>query len=271
MKYIEIEIAPITLDISELLIAELSENGFAGFEQGDDYLKAYISKSDFREPELDFILNKYSVIYTQTLIQETNWNELWESNFDPVVVDDFVGIRAYFHDPIPNVDLELLITPKMSFGTGHHATTYLMMQFMKNIDFKGKSVFDFGTGTGILAILAEKLGGASIIAGDHDDWCIDNASENILNNQCKNIDVIKLDSANNAGIFQVVIANINKNIIIQNLQFLDQDSDFGADILLSGLLLEDEPDILLAVESFAWSHIETKHKKGWIALHFKKN
>ena len=158
----------------------------------------------------------------------------------------------------------------MSFGTGHHATTYLMMQFMKNIDFKGKSVFDFGTGTGILAILAEKLGGRLIIAGDHDDWCIENATENIGNNQCKNISVVKLDSANNAGTFQVVIANINKNIILQNLEFLDKDSDNGADILLSGLLQEDESDILLAVKSFAWLHIETKHKKGWIALQFRK-
>jgi len=270
MKYIEIEIAPITLEIIELLIAELSEIGFTGFEQGDDNLKAYISKTDFREPELDFILNKYSVIYTQTLIQETNWNELWESNFDPVVVDDFVGIRAHFHEPIANVAFEILITPKMSFGTGHHATTYLMMQFMKNIDFKGKSVFDFGTGTGILAILAEKLGGGNIIAGDHDDWCIENATENIVNNQCKNISVVKLDSANNAGIFQVVIANINKNIILQNLESLNKDSDNGADILLSGLLQEDESDVLSAVKSFAWHHIETKQKKGWIALYFKK-
>ena len=130
------------------------------------------------------VLSHFKFIFKETLIPEANWNQVWESNFDPVIVDDFVAIRADFHEPVKGVSLEIIITPKMSFGTGHHATTYMMIEQMRELDFTGKSVFDFGTGTGVLAILAEKLGANKVIAVDNDEWSIENAEENFEKNNC---------------------------------------------------------------------------------------
>lgn len=269
-NYIEIEITPIANEVADLIIAELSEIGFSGFEEIDGKLKSFILESDLNTNDLKLILNKYELNYSKSIINEKNWNEVWESNFDPVIVDDFVSIRAHFHAPITTTEHQILITPKMSFGTGHHATTFLMMQLMRTFSFKQKSVFDFGTGTGILAILAEKLGAAKIFAGDNDDWCIENASENIVNNNCKLIDLQKVNSAKSSGQFDIVIANINKNIIQDNFKYLDEDAVSGANILLSGLLKEDESDILAIAKSYHWQHLATVHKNGWIAMHLIK-
>ncbi|MDE3254265.1 MAG: 50S ribosomal protein L11 methyltransferase, partial [Bacteroidota bacterium] len=179
--YCEIQIKALP-DLQENLIAELSQIGFDGFEESADQLTAYIDLEHFEEKELNIILNKYDLKYSKSILNKQNWNQLWESNFEPVQVDDFVGVRADFHPPFVDVQHELIITPKMSFGTGHHATTYLVMQLMRDLDFTGARVFDFGTGTGILAILAEKLGASRVLAVDNDDWCIRNAAENILVN-----------------------------------------------------------------------------------------
>ena len=152
-NYIEIIIHAIQPAQAELMIAELSEIGYDGFLEEEDCLKAYLLSTDFNEIELKIIMNKHELTYSLLDIKEQNWNALWESNFSPVMVDDFVGIRAFFHEPMLGFEHELLITPKMSFGTGHHATTFSVIQLMKQLQFKEKSVFDFGTGTGILAIL----------------------------------------------------------------------------------------------------------------------
>jgi ribosomal protein L11 methyltransferase len=269
-NYIEIEIHPIGNKLTDIVIAELSQIGFSGFEENSNSLKAFIEEEDFEKIEFKFILNKYELKYSRSTINEKNWNEVWESNFDPVIVDDFVSIRAHFHQPVTTTNHEIVITPKMSFGTGHHATTFLVMQLMRKLDIVGKKVFDFGTGTGILAILAEKLGAAKIFAGDNDDWCIENASENIINNACKLIDLQKIDSAELSQKFNIVIANINKNIIQDNFRYLDEDTLNGADILLSGLLKEDEQEIIFAADALHWQHIETVYKNGWIAMWFKK-
>ena len=133
---------------------------------------------DFHKVNLNAILPK-NAIYKYSIIEDRNWNEEWESQLDPVVINNFVGIRASFNKPIKNVEHEIIITPKMSFGTGHHATTFLMIGLMKKINFKNKKVLDFGTGTGMLAILAEKLGATSVLAIDYDEWSINNALENI--------------------------------------------------------------------------------------------
>ena len=161
----------------EILISQLDELSANGFEQTEDSLIAYFSENNFESYEVNRLLHNYS--FTMTTIKEQNWNQVWESNFQPVIVDDFCAIRADFHEPIQNMEHEIIITPKMSFGTGHHATTYMMIEQMAKIDFTGKTVFDFGTGTGILAILAEKLGAASVSAIDVDVWSIENAKENI--------------------------------------------------------------------------------------------
>ena len=209
-NYIQITIQDIEQEKSDQLVAYLSEIGFDGFEEEKNCLKAYISSPDFDEASVEKITGSLQVNYTKTIIEETNWNQLWESNFEPVVVEDFVAVRADFHEPVKQARLEIIIAPKMSFGTGHHATTYMMMREMKEIDFTNKTVFDFGTGTGVLAILAEKLGAMNIVAVDNDEWSISNAEENIARNHCS---VIQLKWAEKPLLQQphdIILANINK-------------------------------------------------------------
>jgi ribosomal protein L11 methyltransferase len=218
---------------------------------------------------LDELVKRYGVTYTSATIDKQNWNALWESNFEPVLVDDFVGVRANFHPPFNGgVEHDIIITPKMSFGTGHHGTTYSVMQLMRGIDFANKSVFDFGTGTGLLAILAHKLGAGDILAVDNDDWCIENASENITVNNTQSIEIQKVDNAKLNKKFNIIIANINKNIILDNLAFLAEATVPGGVVLLSGLLVEDEPEIEAACKALGWIHQETRTRNNWIALHY---
>jgi ribosomal protein L11 methyltransferase len=186
-----------------------------------------------------------------------------------VLVDDFVGVRAGFHPALGDVvEHDIVITPKMSFGTGHHGTTYSVMQLMRDIDFTNKSVFDFGTGTGLLAILAHKLGAVTVLAVDNDDWCIENASENIVVNNTQSIEIQKVNDANLNKKFNIIIANINKNIILDNLAFLAEATMPGGVVLLSGLLVEDEPDIEAACVALGWKHQQTRTRNNWIALHY---
>lgn len=269
MNHYQISIPVTDNDIRDLLIAQLSAIGFEGFEESETELKAYIEESGFDENELKQIIDQYYVSYSKSIIKKENWNAVWESNFEPVLVDNFVGIRAGFHAPLQGVLHEIIITPKMSFGTGHHATTYAVMQLMQEIDFQGKSVFDYGTGTGILAILAEKLGATEILAVDYDDWCVENASENILINDCQFIDIQKNDTAETSKTYQVVIANINKNIILDNLAYLAKAVVPGGEIILSGLLSDDETDILNACKPLGWTHIRTIYRGAWIAIRCK--
>ena len=271
MNYTEININTNDSALKDLLIAELTQIAFEGFEETDWGLKAFLPDENFNEEALKVITEKYEIEYEKTNIPSQNWNELWESNFNPMTVDDFVGVRASFHAPIQNVEHEIIITPKMSFGTGHHATTYMMMDLMRNMDFKNKTVYDFGSGTGILAILAEKLGSDSVLAVDYDDWCIENSLENVASNACKFITIEKSDNANTGETFDIVLANINKNIILDNIVYLSKDIKPNGYILLSGLLPEDEKDILNVAESQGWEHLKTVTKNNWIALKFLKS
>jgi ribosomal protein L11 methyltransferase len=269
MNHIQIIIPTKDINLQDLIIAMLSEIGYDGFEQNDQEVKAYIVEEQFEEESLVALLQKHHLNFTQHVIHQQNWNELWESNFQPVFVDDFVGIRAHFHQPLKNVEYEIVITPKMSFGTGHHATTFMMMQLMREVDFTNKTVFDFGSGTGILAILAKKLNAGNVLAVDNDDWCIENSKENIEQNNCSTIIVEKVNDAATTTPFDVVIANINKNIIQDNFELLHQACKPSGAILLSGLLIEDEAAILQLSQTKEWQHIKTINKGAWIAMLFK--
>ena len=258
--------------IKDMMIAELADLGFDGFEETETGLLSYIALAGFDgelTSGLEELVNRYGLTYTSNAIDKQNWNALWESNFEPVLVDDFVGVRANFHDSFNGgVEHDIIITPKMSFGTGHHGTTYSVMQLMRGIDFANKSVFDFGTGTVLLAILAHKLGAVDILAVDNDDWCIENASENIVFNNTQSIEIHKVDNAKLNKKFNIIIANINKNIILDNLAFLAEATVPGGVVLLSGLLVEDEPEIESACAALGWKHQETRTRNNWIALHY---
>ena len=267
-KYIQIEFQNISPERSDILVAELSQIGFEGFEEGEENLKAFIPASDFDDAAIREVAERNNISYHQTFIDDTNWNAVWESSFQPVIVDDFVAIRAEFHDPIAGVEHEIVITPKMSFGTGHHATTYMMIQQMRDINFAGKTVLDFGTGTGILAILSEKLGAKNIQAIDNDDWSIANAAENIASNDCDRIKLEKADSFQPGERFDIILANINKNVILDNFSILVNKLLPGGILVLSGLLIDDEAAILARFDQFPLKFSGKLTDRSWICLRF---
>jgi ribosomal protein L11 methyltransferase len=271
MQYVKITFAINSLAGSDVLIALLSEAGYDGFEETEDELFAYIGEQRFDEEELISIADASASAYRKDVIPAQNWNALWESNFEPVVIDDFCTIRAHFHDMRVTTPYEIVITPKMSFGTGHHATTRLMMMQMKDIDLKGMSVLDFGTGTGVLAILAEMLGASNILAIDNDDWCIENAGENIERNQCKSI-TIKKGSLEDIPFSQtnVMLANINRHILLEHMPALFQRLCDGGMILMSGLLTDDKEVMLKSAADAGFHFRKITEQSGWISLLFEK-
>jgi ribosomal protein L11 methyltransferase len=270
MAFIEIKINNVAEEQQDVLIAKLAHIDFEAFEQTENSVAAYINATMFDKQLLEELIQNEGVAFETKVIEYENWNALWESSFSPVLVDNFVAIRASFHKPITTTKHEIVITPKMSFGTGHHATTYSVMQIMELLNFDNKTVLDFGTGTGILAILAEILGAKSIVAIDYDDWCIENATENVQQNKCKKIEIIKASTAKLDQKFDIVIANINKNIIIDNLKNLDDCCNNNSLIVLSGLLIEDEVDIVNATKKINWQHQKTIVNGAWIAILLQK-
>lgn len=262
MNHIQISIEA-SEEQQELLISELSDLGATGFEQTNTHLLVYFDEEGFPSYEVNEALEGYNTT-VQTIAQQ-NWNALWESNFQPVIVDDFCAVRAHFHEPIQGMEHEILITPKMSFGTGHHATTWMMMQQMRGINFNGKQVFDFGTGTGILAILAEKLGAATIDAIDNDEWSIENGIENAERNSCTRINLF-LDSVVPQMQYDIILANINRNVILMHLEHLVKAVVPQGLILFSGLLTTDEADIVQACEQYGLKLIKQQSRNNWISL-----
>jgi ribosomal protein L11 methyltransferase len=264
MRHIQLDIIANPFQQEEL-IALLEDYNPSGFEQTDETLKAYFEENDFNQDDILKILEGYQ--YNRTDVEEQNWNQVWEQNFQPVIVEDFCAVRAHFHEPGRHVQHEIIITPKMSFGTGHHATTYMMLQQMRDIDFQNKTVFDFGTGTGILAILAEKLGATSVTAIDVDEWSIENAKENFERNGCSNIAVSLSSNLPNAA-YDVVLANINLNVILAYIESLARIIKSGGQVLFSGLLVADEETITAAAEQQNLRLIKRAERQGWLSLLF---
>lgn len=264
--HIQIQISGAGEALQEILIAQLAGAGFEGFEQEGSVLRAFMPEELYDRDLASSITRAQGLSFTEKRIPQTNWNAVWESNFEPVRVDDFAGIRAEFHPPFTGVTHEILITPKMSFGTGHHATTFLMIRAMRSIQFSEKRVFDFGTGTGVLAILAEKLGAAEIVAVDNDEWSITNAAENLEANGCRRIFLHQDDKVPRGERFDIILANINKNVILDQLDSLFDVLSKDGTLLLSGLLEEDEAELRQALSRFSPKAVEKHAKNGWIAL-----
>ena len=269
MDYIKLTFADLQPEQKEILVAQLADAGYEGFEEKENSLDAFIRKKNFDTALLNEIAFKYQTPYSLEKIAETNWNQIWESNFEPVIVDDYVAVRAGFHKPITTTKFEIVITPKMSFGTGHHATTYMMIELMKGIDFTGKSVLDFGTGTGILALLAEKSGAERIYAIDNDDWSITNAEENFKKNKCRKVVLKKASDALSSIKFDIILANINKNVILENFEILGQLTKPNGVILLSGLLQSDKEEILTVANQGCFALKKELKKNNWIGLEFQ--
>jgi ribosomal protein L11 methyltransferase len=269
-NYIHIKFQPVSKEQQEILVAQLSELGFEGFEEGLNYISAYIPEEQYNERETYNLVTGTETTITKETIAPRNWNAEWEQNFQPVIIDEFCGIRAHFHEPLQKVQHEIIITPKMSFGTGHHATTYLMIQNMQQLSFTGKKVLDFGTGTGVLAILAERLGAASVTAIDNDEWSINNAEENIALNHCSNIALSKAESLQMSTEFDIILANINKHVLLANMAGIKQHLTLDGVVIMSGLLAGDRPDIEKSAANNGLSVIDCKMRGDWICLLFKK-
>ena len=270
MDYKQIIIATAAQDQKDILIALLENIGYEGFEEHEAQVIAYVPSADYSEEELRTILEPFALGFTIQEIQQQNWNAQWESNFEPVVVEGFCTIRAGFHDIEVKTPYEIVITPKMSFGTGHHATTQLMMQQMSKMDFKGAKVLDFGTGTGILAILAEMLGAGQILAIDNDEWSYDNTVENIGANNCRNIETLKGSLELATTEYDVILANINRHILLEYMNDMYMKLKNEGFILMSGLLKEDRDIIMNAATAAGFKHIEASELNNWIALLFRK-
>ena len=267
MIYQQILFENIPSDVTYMLIAQLSVLEYEGFEEDAHNLKAFIPQLCFNQDQLDDLCRRFGVSCSVSLLPDVNWNHIWEANFQPVTVDDFCTIRADFHAPATATKHEIVITPKMSFGTGHHPTTYMMIRQMGVIDFVNRSVMDFGTGTGVLAILAEKLGAANVLATDNDDWCIENAGENLLKNHTKVTQIIKADTvAATDRTFDVILANITRNIILDNFPFFVSRLSSKGVLLLSGLLVEDEAAIMNEAAASGFSVESRLLQDKWICL-----
>ncbi|MFT4092009.1 MAG: 50S ribosomal protein L11 methyltransferase [Niabella sp.] len=267
--YTQITFHNIQPDIKDILIAALQDDA-EGFEEEAAHLKVIFLQDHFDEALVHQVAGTYHLSYEQNEIGEQNWNALWESNFDPVVVDDFVGIRAAFHQPVKNVRHEIIITPKMSFGTGHHATTYLMMKQMGKTDFSNKTVFDFGTGTGVLAILAKKLGAACTVASDIDEWSIENAGENFEKNRTPDIKLVHSGTVVTSEKFDIILANINRNVLLDNSFLLAAQLNKNGRLLLSGILEEDEKIVTASYTQNGLTQALKTQKEKWICLVFNK-
>lgn len=269
MEHIKVSFAITGEEQSDVLIALLSSIGYNGFEEAGDNLLAYIEQPSYNEAELKDVAITAGAEYATELVAEQNWNALWESNFSPVIIEGLCTIRADFHDIDVKTPYDILITPKMSFGTGHHATTQLMVQLMGEQNMKGASVLDFGSGTGVLAILAEMMGAVSILAIDNDDWCVENANENVMRNNCKHI-VVKKGSleASGHGKWDFILANINRHILLEHMHsFYEKLNERGV-ILMSGLLAEDKDIIVAAAASQGLVLKQVREQANWIVLLF---
>jgi ribosomal protein L11 methyltransferase len=230
--------------ISEILIAFLSEMSFDAFEEVEDGIDAFIlANVNTKETEaaLSDLQQSFDFQWTKTLVQHQNWNALWESNFHPVIVEGFCAIRADFHEPFENIPFEIVINPKMAFGTGHHETTYMMMATMQNLDFKHKKVFDYGCGTGILAILAVLLGAEEVEAIDIEEESYWNTVENAQRNGTSSIKALQGTLPDVEGNdFDIILANINRNVILESLPTLYNKVKEGGFLMISGFLKQDE-------------------------------
>lgn len=278
MIYIElaINVNPPGEETNNILIAQLSGLGFEGFMEDTDGFRAYIKASYF-SANVDDVLSSViipdgvTISYKVTEIEEKNWNEVWESNFEPIIVDNRCLVRASFHANNPKADYNIVIDPRMAFGTGHHQTTYLMLNTLLDLDVEGKVVLDMGCGTGVLSILAEKRHAMKVLAIDNDEWAYRNAKENVAENGCSRIEVMLGDANLLAGKhFDVVLANINLNTLLNDLPIYAAALNADSMLLMSGMLKLDVQKLVDTGKNLGLKHAVTRYRDDWALVSFTK-
>lgn len=263
-------------DFTEILIAELSQANFDTFLETENGFEAYVEEERYDKHLVAEIRAKYQEVaglsFAFSQVAKKNWNEEWEKSFSPIVVEEKCLIRASFHDSPQRYPYEIIITPKMSFGTGHHQTTWLMVKNMLDMEHVGKRVMDAGCGTVILSILACKLGAQEVEAFDIDEWSVENGNENIEINQCRSVRIQKgrINEVELTGRFDIILANINKNVLLEELpsytSFLNKDGL----LLLSGFLTPDIPDLLQVASECGLTEVKRDQRDTWACLLLKR-
>jgi ribosomal protein L11 methyltransferase len=276
MSYIEVKFMLSPLDPwADLLSAELGEIGFESFVEEDEHLLAYVEKDVFNEAairEVETLNNEdVSVQFEWKDLPQQNWNKEWESNFQPVFVDDEICVRATFHEAMPQYKYEIVIDPKMSFGTGHHATTHLILSAMRGIDFKGKSVLDMGSGTGVLAIFAAMKMADTIYAIDIDEWCSINAQENAERNNAGHIQIFQGGVEKIPGIkVDIILANINRNILLNQLATYSEALHPNGELHISGFYVSDVNVLVAEAEKNGLEYVSQNSLNDWTTVKFYK-
>ena len=257
---------------TEILLAELAEARFDTFLENENGFEAYVEGDGYDKPLVESIFRKYHEVATAnfafTRIAKRNWNEEWEKSYAPILVDNRCLIRASFHESDGQYPYEVIITPKMSFGTGHHQTTYLMVKAMLSIDHANKRVMDAGCGTAILSVLASKLGAKEVEAFDIDEWSVINGNENTEINHCHNIRIQRgtIREVVVNGKFDIIVANINKNVLLDEMKTYSGYLQPGGLLLLSGFFTSDIPDLLLETVRCNLHEVARDDREAWASL-----
>lgn len=276
MKYFEVtfSVNPCNETITDILSALTAEIGFESFVECEGGMQAYIQQSLFDEEALkniiaDFPIPDTKITYTITEPEDKDWNEEWEKNFfQPIVIEDRCVIHSTFHKDYPKAEYDIVINPQMAFGTGHHETTSSILGELLDADLKGKSVLDMGCGTSILAILASMRGADPVTAIDIDDWCVNNSRDNIALNNINNITVELGDASLLEGRkpFDVIIANINRNILLNDMAAYTACMHKGSEIYMSGFYVQDIDAIRSKGESLGLKFVHYREKNNWAAV-----
>jgi ribosomal protein L11 methyltransferase len=270
MDYIQVSITCLE-EYREILIAELAAVGFDSFLETDSGLEAYVPQDLFARASFDEVIAPAALTVVEGILPKVNWNEEWEKNYDPIEVDQLVYVRASFHAPQPGFRYEIVINPKMSFGTGHHATTFQLLSMQGKIDHQGKRVLDVGSGTGILAIMAHLLGAKQVEAFDIDSWCVDNGNENFdLNGVSTRMGLGTIREVNPQGPYELILANINKNVLLDELAIYSGLLTSQGLLLLSGFYSEDIADLVQAASAQGLTLTMQTTKDNWAALCLQK-
>lgn len=258
--------------VTEILIAELGYAGFESFVETEDGVSAYIQKDEWNSSILNEVQilssSEFKITFSTEDVEQINWNEEWEKNFSPIVVDDVCAVRAPFHDKL-NTEYDIIIEPKMSFGTGHHETTHMMIQQILKNNFKNKTVLDMGCGTGVLAILAEKRGAKILDAIDIDNWCYLNSLENVIRNGCHHISVYEGDSSLlKDKRYDIILANINRNILLDDIKIYSKSLNKNGELYLSGFYEIDITVIETECEKYMLKLQDKLERNNWVSLKF---